>query len=117
MEKILLFQLGAGGLSWLIFLAGLLWCNFAWWRVSRSREALLSMISALISAFGITAMVGLSVAINQGFIRSSILHSQWVESVSLVGFVLIGACWLMSSILFLLAAAAHGTKPVSQPHS
>ena len=96
-------QMGAGGLTWLIFLAGLLWCNFAWWRTSRCKRSLFSMLFASITALGLMAMIGLIAAIETRFISSSTLDSELIESLSLGGFVMMAVCWTLSSIAFFLA--------------
>ncbi len=115
MQHIQYAQMGAGGLTWLIFLAGLLWCNFAWWRANRCKRALISLACAIVSVLGIITMIGLIAAALTGLISSSLLSGEVLEAASLACLIMMAICWALSSIVFLLASIKNKQTTVTQP--
>lgn len=104
MQNYILIQLGAGGMSWLVFIVGLLWCSFAWWRAYRCKRALACIISTITSLVSGLITIVLLVGVSMRFAGSSGTSENMIELIALALFVLTGISWAAGSICFLLAA-------------
>lgn len=105
MMNILLAQYGAGGLSWLVFTLGLIWCSFSWWRVHRCKIALASALTAIGTCIGILLLIGCGIGLSFGSRGlGSGADMELFAHIMLGFFVLITLCWMSSAILLLIAA-------------
>lgn len=105
MDKFMLIQFGAGGMAWLLFIVGLLWCGFAWWRATRCRRSLICVISALTSVISGAVTIIMLVTVSMRFMGpGSSSDSKMIEAIALGLLVLTGVSWAVSSLFFLLAA-------------
>ncbi len=112
MMNIMLAQLGAGGIAWLVFTIGLLWCSFSWWRVHRCKLALASTLAALGTCIGSVIMIGVSVFLSFSFRGpSSGIDTELAGQLFLGFFILITIGWMASALLFLLAAKRLKSNP------
>ena len=114
-EQLQYVQLGAGGLTWLIFIAGLLWCTFSWWRASRCRRSITSIIFTITPALAIIAMIIFIALTFTRLINPRILDDNFMETLYLGGMILISLCWAASALTFFMAAHTNGDdKPPSR---
>ncbi|MFK7911328.1 MAG: hypothetical protein AB8F34_12115 [Akkermansiaceae bacterium] len=105
MEQTILIQFGSGGMAWLVFIVGLLWCGFAWWRATKCRYALACAISAISSIISAALMVALLLSRfvwGRGPGMSG--DGKLLEYMALAFLVLAGICWAASALFFLFAA-------------
>lgn len=119
MQKVMLLQLGTGGMAWLLFTAGLLWCGFSWWRATRCRSALACVLAAITSV--VCGLLVIALGLFQSyFFGTTGADDKLLEQIALVLLVLAGAGWAASSLCFLVAAG-RSTYPrpeefQTQPH-
>lgn len=102
MQNYLIIQLGASGMAWLMFIVGLLWCSFAWWRSYRCKRAMACIISAITSL--ISGLLTIALLIGASIRPSTGINENMLEIIALGFFALMAISWTFSSIFFLLAA-------------
>ena len=115
MQSIILVQLGTGGMAWLVFTIGMLWCCFAWWRTEKNRYALASVISTIIALIAGLVMVTLLVTFSMTVTRSGSIDGELIQAIALGCFLLLGFSWAASATCFLLSAMKNIYPDLSQP--
>ena len=102
---LMLAQLGAGGIAWLVFSIGLLWCSFSWWRVHRCRLALASACTAIGTVIGAIILIGGSVFVTFSYRTTGPgADAEFIASLFLGGMVLVALAWSASALLLLVSA-------------
>ena len=112
MPNIFLFQLGTGGMAWIIFFVGIIWCSFAWWRTNKNKPALAAVITATITFVSVLCMVAFIASV---IMRISVASSRNIETIALGVFVLMAISWATTSLCFI-AAALRSQNPKDLTH-